>query len=379
MTTASRRLVRLITRLNIGGPARQALLLTRELTEWKTILAAGRPRPDEGELIDPSVPVRTVPLVRPINVASDARALSAVRSMLLAHRPHVVHTHMAKAGTIGRLAALSVRPRPALVHTYHGHVLEGYFRPTAQKVFIEVERALARRTDRLIAVSEHVRDELLELGIGRPEQYRVVALGLDLDRHRAEPKPGGLRRALGVDPETPLVGVVGRLVPIKDHELLLRAMDLVPGAHLAVVGDGQLRSSLEAFVTSRPGLRERVHFAGWWSDVPAVMADLDVVVLTSRNEGTPVSLIEAAACARPVVATDVGGVRSVVRDGVTGLVVPHGRPEPIADAISRLLEDPDLAASMGAEGRRASHGFDADRLVKDIRLLYNDLLQDRCR
>lgn len=367
--------VRLITRLNIGGPARQALLLTRALApEFDTVLGVGTPAPEEGELGDERVTVHRLPLVRPVSFATDARALLAVRQLLQATRPRVVHTHMAKAGTIGRVAAATIRPRPALVHTFHGHVLDGYFRPAVERAFVATERLLARRSDVLVAVSQEVRADLLERGIGTPEQVRVIPLGLDLGEHRTVSGPSGvLRSTLGIGADVPLVGTVGRLVPIKDHDTLLKAMTSLPDTHLAVVGDGELRSTLEARCRDL-GIAHRVHFTGWRLDVPEIMADLDVVALSSRNEGTPVSLIEAAACARAVVATDVGGVRTVVTDGETGLLVPAGDPPALAAALDRALGNVALRERMGAEGRVRSHRFDDERLVADIRSLYRELL-----
>jgi len=370
--------VRLITRLNIGGPARQALLLTRDLApEFSTTLAAGRPSATEGEMSDPAVAVRLLPFVRPLRPADDARALAATRRLLAETGARIVHTHMAKAGSVGRLAVMTgPRPRPRTVHTFHGHVLDGYFRPAVERAFIEVERRLARHTDVIVAVSEEIRDELLELRIGRASQYEVVPLGLDLTCFLAVAGPDGrLRERLGLAPDVPLVGAVGRLAPIKDLDTLLEATTMLEGVHLAVVGDGDERPRLEARVAAL-GLGGRVHFTGWVADVAGVMADLDVVVLTSRNEGTPVSLIEAAACARPVVATRVGGVPLVVEDGITGLLAPPSRPDVVAGLIARLLADPTARRSMGEAARRhVAHRFGQDRLVRDVRHLYEGLLE----
>lgn len=366
------RVARVITRLNIGGPARQALLLTEALRpEHQTLLLAGTPTESEGELASPGVDVVRVPLVRELAPATDARALAAVRRRLDAFAPDIVHSHMAKAGTIARLASLTLRPRPRTVHTFHGHVLEGYFGRAKQRAFLETERLLARRTDVLVAISEEVRDELLDLRIGRPSQYRLIRLGLDLSSHRAGVE-GRLRATLGLGPDVPLIGTVGRLVPIKDHAMLLDAMQSLPGVHLAVLGDGELRADLERR-TGALGLSDRVHFTGWWADVAAAMVDLDVVVLTSRNEGTPVALIEAAASGRPSVATDVGGVRTVVHHDRNGLVVPAGAPEPFAAAVRELLDDPARRARMGEAGREISRTFERDRLVEQIRSLYAEL------
>ncbi|MEA2931752.1 MAG: hypothetical protein QOI56_537 [Actinomycetota bacterium] len=371
--------VRLITRLNVGGPARQALLLTRGLEpEYATTLAAGRPGPAEGELLDDAVTVRHLPFTRPLRPADDARAMVAVRRLLAETGARIVHTHMAKAGTVGRLAVLGgPRPRPRTVHTFHGHVLDGYFRPAVERAFIEVERRLAGATDVLVAVSPEIRDELLELRIGRPSQYEVVPLGLDLSSFLAVAGPDGRFRAgLGVAPDVPLVGAVGRLVPIKDLTTLLEAMarPTLDGVHLAVVGDGDERPALEARAAAL-GVGDRVHFTGWATDVAGVMADLDVVVLTSRNEGTPVSLIEAAASGRPAVATRVGGVPLVVRDGATGWLAPPGRPDEVARLLRRLLDDPAARRTMGEAARvHVRERFSSERLLRDARVLYEGLL-----
>ena len=284
---------------------------------------------------------------------------------------------MAKAGVIGRLAAQTSDrdPLPRTVHTFHGHVLEGYFGKLSQRVFIEVERRLARHTDALIAVSKEVRDELLELGIGSPEQWHVVPLGFDLAPFAAiEDRSGVLRGELGLSDDVPLVGTLGRLTAVKDHGLLFDAMSLLPDAHLVVVGDGELRSELE-WRADQPRLKGRVHMLGWRRDIPSILADLDVVALTSRNEGTPVALIEALAASRPVVSTDVGGVSSVVRDGTDGLLVPSRLPSDVAAALARLLGDESLRRSFGQEGRqRAMVSFAKERLLADIRSLYRALL-----
>lgn len=371
-----RRVLRLITRLNVGGPARQALLLTRSLADdFPTRLAAGRPAPSEGELDDPAVEVTRVPLVRPLDPRRDAAAVRITRRLMNHDGVAIVHTHMAKAGAVGRIAARSLVRRPRAVHTFHGHVLDGYFAPGTEQAFIQTERWLARTTDVLVAISPEIRDALLDLSIGRPAQYHVVPLGLDLDPYLAVDGPVGTFRAdLGLGPEVPLVGVIGRLVPIKDHATLLLAIDQLPGVHLAVVGDGEMRASLEARVAEM-GLGGRVHFTGWRVDMPAVLADLDVVALTSRNEGTPVALIEALAAARPVVATEVGGVASVVRHEETGLLAAAGDHRRISEAITRLLADPPHARRLALAGREhVVHQFGARRLVEEIRALYEDLL-----
>lgn len=369
-------IVRAITRLNVGGPARQALLLSKELRpDFDTTLTAGKPEATEGELADPEVAMHRVSLVRRIHPQLDVKAFLGLRKLFGSIRPRLVHTHMAKAGALGRAAATTMRPRPKVVHTYHGHVFESYFGSLAEKTFLNIERALAKKTDVLVAISPEVKQSLLELGVGREEQYRTIPLGFDLSEHLdVDHSRGALRSKLGLRPETPLIGSVGRLVPIKDLATLLKAMTHVPDAHLAVLGDGEVRGELEGLAREL-GLGECVHFIGWFTDIPTAMSDMDLVVLSSLNEGTPVSLIEAAACAKPVVATDVGGVPYVVDHDRTGLLCPPRDPEALAAHIRTLMADRDRRRRMGDAGReKVRRLFHKDRLVRDIRELYSELL-----
>ena len=376
MQSSPASVLRLITRLNIGGPAIQALLLTRRLADTHpTILAAGAAPAEEGELADPRVSVVRVPLVRTLSPPTDLAAYRAVRRLIEASGVSLVHTHMAKAGIVGRVAALRTRRPVRTVHTFHGHVLEGYFSAPAQWSFIAVERWLAARTDALVAVSHEVRDSLLGMGIGSLERFHVIPLGFDLSPFLAvSGRSGALRAPLGIGEEIPLIGVVGRLAAIKDHATVLRAIARIPDAHLVILGDGDRRMETERAI-DRLGVSDRVHLMGWRLDIAACLADMDVVTLTSRNEGTPVSLIEASAASKPVVATDVGGVRSVVIDGETGFLVRVSDDEMLAARISQLLAEPELARRLGMAGREyVRNRFDQDRLVADIRTLYDSVI-----
>lgn len=369
------RVLRLITRLNIGGPAIQALMLTRDLADrFPTTLAAGREMYSEGEMTDDLVPIERVPFLREIDPIQDMRAFVRVRNLIDSVKPRIVHTHMAKAGAIGRLAAARSALDVRTVHTFHGHVLDGYFGKVKERAFISAERYLARRTDALIAVSPQVRDALLDLGIGRPEQWRVVPLGFDLEAFLGVTgRNGTLRQRIGIDASTPLIGTLGRLAPVKDHALLLEAVARIPDAHLAILGDGELRTSLEQ-QAMRSDLAGRVHFMGWERNVAGAIADMDVVATSSINEGTPVALIEALACARPVVSTSVGGVPFVVDDGETGLLLRDRSPATFAGLLTRLLQDEALRTRFGTEGRkRMSERFSKDRLIQNIARLYTEL------
>ena len=381
------RVLRVIARLNVGGPALHTTLLTDRLDprRYDARLVSGMEAPGEGNYL--ALHGRTCgdritvlpSLGREVRGAADVDALVRLIRLMRRVRPHVVHTHTAKAGTLGRVAARLARV-PVVVHTYHGHVLRGYFSRDRTRIFAGVERTLARWTDCLLAVSETVRPELLALGVGAPERFRVVPLGLDLTRfERVDAERGALLGELGLPAETPMVTIVARLVPIKAHEVFLRAARLVlethPTSRFLVVGDGERRAALEV-LTAELGLGAYVRFLGWRRDLERIYADSTVVALTSRNEGSPVSLIEAMAAGRPVVATRVGGVPDLVADGVTGRLVPPDDPAALADALAALLRDPERRRALGAAGRaRVVPAFAAARLVEDVDALYTELLR----
>ncbi len=378
----------MIARLNIGGPALHATLLTERLdpSRYESLLVAGTEAPAEGNYLTLRGKALERLLVLPalgreIRGGRDLTALGRLVSLMRRWRPHIVHTHTAKAGTLARLAARLTRV-PVVVHTYHGHVFQGYFSPARTRTFLAIERWLGARTDRLLAVSETVRADLLRLRIGTPGRLQVMPLGLDLARFLVcERGRGALRAELAVGPDVPLVGIVARLVPIKAHEVFLEAAAIVartiPDPRFVLVGDGERRAEILGLVR-RLGLDARVHLLGWRGDLDRVYADLDVVALTSKNEGSPVSLIEAMAAARPVVATRVGGVPDLVADGVTGCLVPVGDAGALAAAIGALLRDPPLRQAMGVAGRtRVAPAFAAERLVADMDRLYVTLLGEK--
>jgi glycosyltransferase involved in cell wall biosynthesis len=292
-----------------------------------------------------------------------------------------------KAGAVGRLATLlynrtAGRHAPArVVHTYHGHVLEGYFSPAKTNLFIQIERALARATDRIVAISPRIRAELLdEYRIGRPDKYRVVPLGFDLGGLSAidEAARARARNALQISEGAAVVTTVGRLTAIKNHALFLEASARIsranPSAIFLIAGDGELRRELEAAALSL-GIANRVRFLGWRRDLDTVYGATDVFMLTSRNEGTPVALIESLAAGVPVVSTDVGGVGDVVASDQFGFLTPSGNPDALAAAVSVLLPDPGRRRAMGKLGRTSiMERYGIDRLLDDIETLYRELL-----
>src|SRR5438552_11271066 len=379
------RVVRLFSRLNIGGPSVHVILLTAGLREkgYDTRLIVGREAPSEGNLLDVArekgiTPLQFPGLGREIRPFADLVALFQLYRAIRACRPAIVHTHTAKAAVLGRIAA-RLAGVPILVHTYHGHGLRGYFGPLKTALFRRLEAALNRITDVALTVSSALREDLAAMGVAPRDKIRVVPLGLDLARFTVPAARGVLRLACGAHGREALVGVVGRLVPITDVACFLQAAARVrakrPETRFALVGDGELRGALEA-LAAELGLGGQVSFLGWRKDLESVYADLDVVVNSSRNEGTPVALIEAMAAGRPVVATAVGGTVDLLGGGERGLLVPPADPEALAAGILETLGRPEDSARRAAAARDyvlAHHSV--DRLLRDIDELYRELLR----
>lgn len=386
------RVLRVIARLNIGGPAIQAITLTKRLESlgYATTLVRGREGPREGSMDDLAaelgVEPMLVPTLRRDPGPADLLALARLVWIMRARRPHIVHTHAAKAGTLGRLAALIAFPnrrtRPVLVHTFHGHSLTGYFSQRTEAVYKTIERLLARRTDTLIAVSQEVQDELVELGVAEPDRFEVVPLGFDLAPFAADTNSRArarrsIRDELAIPASATVVTLIARLVPIKRVDRFLAAALLLQDlkdTHFVVVGDGELSDSLRTR-SDAGALDGRLVWAGFRRDMPSICFASDIVALTSESEGTPVSLIEAHAAAVPVVATDVGGVRSVVQHGTSGWVIRPDDVEGFAAAIRELALDRGRARQFGVAGRdHVRDNFTLDRLQSDLDRLYTRLL-----
>lgn len=369
--------------MNLGGPAHHVALLSRglEARGYETLLVTGKAGAGEEEHTDlDGIRVRYLdrlgPEIRPLR---DLLALLDLVRVVRAFRPDIVETHTAKAGMLGRLAALLARRRrPIVIHTYHGHVLRGYFGPLKTGLFRSIERALGRISDRLIGVSAATVDELVELRVAARAKFAVVPLGLELDGFLALSPERDLsfREEIGAEPNEVLFTYTGRLVPIKRPELMLRALararESGVAARVAVVGDGVLHPQLESLARSL-GCAGAVDFVGYRRDLVRIAAGSDAALLTSDNEGTPVALIEAAAAARPAVATAVGGVPDIVVEGA-GLLAPAGDESAIAAAIARMANDPELRRTMGSRAREhVAERFAVSRLLDDIDLLYSRL------
>jgi len=386
------KVLRVIARLNVGGPALHVAYLTAGLAErgYDTTLVAGTLTRGEESMAavaeQRGVKVEVVEdLHRDIAPWRDARAIIRLARLIRRERPTILHTHTAKAGAVGRIAALlagGARP-PIVVHTFHGHVLRGYFNPFVTLGFRTLERWLATMTTALVAVSPEVRDDLVRLGVAPASKFAVIRLGIELgervgadDDARKE-----TRRMIGLAQDAFVIGWVGRMTAVKRTDDVVRTLrklvDRGVDAYLCLVGDGPDREHLERYAHEL-GVIKRCLFVGYQDDVSRYYNAFDVLILPSVNEGTPVSVIEALAAGRPAVATRVGGVPDVVRDGVDGFLVAPGDADALAERLAELAADPERRARMGAAGRaRVLERYAVARLVDDVDRLYRELLKDR--
>lgn len=383
------KVIRVIARLNVGGPAIHVILLTAGLDpeRYQSILVSGVEGPDEGNMHHLAAEKGVTPVIVPnlgreLSPLRDFRTLWQLYRLFKRERPAIVHTHTAKAGSVGRLAA-RMAGVPVIVHTFHGHVLDGYFGPAKSRFFQWMERMLAKTADRVIAVSECCRNDLLKYGIGDGDKNLHIPLGLELERfYHVPPEEGArVREEFGIPPDAFVTAMVARMVPIKRHELLLRAipavLDEFPNAWFMLVGDGELRRMLES-LAGELNIRHRCVFCGFRDDRERFYAAANLVALTSRNEGLPVTIIEALSAGRPVVTTRVGGAPELVRDGESGWVVEPENPAAIAEGIKKAAADPERTARMGFSAReRTYQQYSSTRLIHDIDRLYRELLERR--
>jgi glycosyltransferase involved in cell wall biosynthesis len=372
------RVLRIIARMNVGGPAWQVSVLTRGLnnSEFTSQLVCGEISEGEADFLalrDPNLEVtRVTSLGRGLSALDDVRAFLAIVRLIREFKPDVVHTHTAKAGTLGRIASVLMRV-PVRVHTFHGHVLHGYFSPAVTRIFVFIERVLARFTHGIVSVGSQVRDDLLAAKIGTFDKYRVIAPGVAKSE---VVDPVVARDSLGIAPDVHVLLFVGRLTEIKRPDRLLEAFSLVrakvPSAVLLFAGEGEL---FEKTKVDASHFGESVRFLGWRSDLALLFAATDVAVLSSDNEGMPVTLIEASMAGVPCITTDVGSAREVVLDGKTGFVVDTNAKS-LADAAIEILSNGELRDEMGNAARHHTESrFGVARLVQDHVDLYRLLLK----
>lgn len=413
------KILRIIARLNIGGPARNVVLLTKGFSTrqqifferdweedllarsnsiiWETVLVCGEVSEGEGDMmylasekgIDPVI---VKELGRELSVRNDWRAFWKIYRIICREKPDIVHTHTAKAGALGRAAVLlynarqvcskpkifsdklntqgSGSNRAAVVHTFHGHVLHSYFGKSKTRFFIWVEKVLALFTDRIISVSESLERELIEkFRIAPEKKFSVVELGFELDEL--------LKLPVKEESDCVNIGIVGRLARVKNHRMLFRVASRIKDSGLrikfVVVGDGELRQDLEDCARGL-GIEDIVEFKGWVRDLKEIYRELDIVTLTSLNEGTPVSIIEGMAAARPVVATEAGGVSDIVQDGRGGYLVKLNDDKGFLEKLLDLVRDAEKRKRFGREARElVKERFSKERLIGDMEALYTEV------
>lgn len=385
------RVLRIINRFNIGGPTYNAALLSRYLSDdYETLLVGGLPEEGEADSLYILNQYGVEPLLIPEmkrepNFSSDRKAYLRLKEIIKEFKPDIVHTHAAKAGALGRRAAMSCKV-PVIVHTFHGHVFHSYFGKVKTNVFKMIERRLAKGTSRIIAISDTQKRELCEIHrICPSEKTSVIPLGFDLQpfQNARLEKRQEQRDALGLDDEV-AIALIGRLVPVKNHDLLFDALlialpQLTRKVKVFIVGDGTERSHIESRAGEvnhlYPGT---VEMTSWIKDIASFNAAMDIICLTSLNEGTPVSLIEAQAGNVPVISTDVGGVRDIILDGETGYVVERNDASAFASKLVDLLENEKKRQFMSQNGWiHVKEKFSYQRLVVDMEKLYAELLNNK--
>lgn len=391
------RVLRILNRLAVGGPVLNACYLTKYMSpDFSTLLVVGEKEDHEksAEYLANQLGIQYVTvngMGRSIHPVSDYFAYRELKKLIKTFKPDIVHTHAAKPGALGRLAAFSEKV-PVIIHTFHGHVFHSYFNSAKSRFFINTERYLAKKSTAIIAISEQQRKELaLDFKIAPPAKFKVVPLGFDLDRFRngQEEKRAKFRREFHLADDEIAVGIIGRLVPVKNHYLFLKAIKYVfdhtgKKVKAFIIGDGETRKDLEnvcvevgmPFTTEHSAEHVKpLVFTSWRSDIDVINAGLDIICLTSFNEGTPVSLIEAQAANKPIVSTKVGGIADVVKEGETALLAEVSDSEQFSRHLLKLVEDDDLRERLGANSHEhVMMHFSYQRLVHDMSELYRELL-----
>jgi glycosyltransferase involved in cell wall biosynthesis len=395
-----KKVLRILNRFNVGGPTHNATYLTKFLSpQYETKLVGGKKLESEAAFeyllqendIDYTILEN---MNRSINPLKDFKAFIEIRNIIKDYKPDIVHTHASKSGALGRLAAISLKV-PIILHTFHGHVFHSYFGKLKTYIYILIERFLARKSSAIIAISELQKNELTrDFNICDSNKISVIPLGFDLEKFqiKCSEQRQNFRDEFLVNTDDICIGIIGRLTPIKNHDFFIRAIKktLVKTNYpvkFFIIGDGEekvnlMNLSYELGLTYSSETQKKpkalIHFTSWRSDMTKVYAGLDIVALTSLNEGTPVTLIEAQAANKPIVSTDVGGVRDILEEGVTGLLSPPNDIESFVNNLVNIIENKELRESMGSSGyTNVFKKFSYMRLVDDVRSLYESLIYDK--
>jgi glycosyltransferase involved in cell wall biosynthesis len=392
------KVLRIINRFNLGGPTYNAAYLSKFMApEFETLLYGGSIDKTEGDATFIVRDLGIEPLVIPemhrsLNILNDYKAYKKIKKIISGFKPDIVHTHASKAGALGRLAAYKLGV-PVILHTFHGHVFDKYFSNLSSSFYINTERYLAKKSTRIIALSENQKRELADkYKICPAEKIEIIPLGFDLDRfhENADTKRKEFRKKFNIRDDEIVVSIIGRLVPVKNHELFIQAIQEIlkkttKKIRVFIVGDGESKDKIidliresglsytEKVTESHQNL---VTFTSWIKDVDTVIAGTDIIAMTSLNEGTPVSLIEAQAGSRPVISTNVGGIENVVIPGVTALLSPNNDCKLFANNLLSVIESEELRAELSRNGwQNVKEKFHYMRLVNDTKNLYSRLLK----
>ncbi len=390
------KVLRIINRFNIGGPTYNAAYLSKYLdSDFETLLVGGQKdeSEDSSEFILTKLglePIIIPEMKREINFKNDRIAYNKIKQIIADFKPDIVHTHASKAGAIGRLAAKNMKV-PVIIHTFHGHVFHSYFGKVKTKIYKKIERYLAKQSNSIIAISAIQKEELSEIhNICTKDKISVVPLGFDLDRFKENKieKRIQFRNNWNISNDTISIGIVGRLVPIKDHHFFLAVakniqQQTTKKVRFFIIGDGELKQDLldycdEINITyslTEADNQKLITFTSWQKDIDIVNSGLDIIALTSKNEGTPVSLIEAQASGKPIVSTNVGGIENVVKVNETAFLSAVGDAKSFTKNLLNLIEDEELRAKMSKNGNHVFDQFHYKRLAKDVSNLYKALLE----
>ena len=401
LPTAMYKILRIHNRMIIGGPSHNVTLLSAYLSpEFETKLLVGKKDPTEKDATYIAeqlglVPIEITEMRRSILPFNDILAYFKVKKIIKNYKPDIVHTHASKSGAIGRLAAKSCKV-PLVVHTFHGHVFHSYFNHFMSNLIVHFERFLAKKTDAIIAISDSQRDELVNVyKIAPANKVFTIPLGFNLDKFSTDQTTKQIifRNKHGLDGTEFTIGIIGRIVPIKNHDMFLEVAAIVKqktkkNVRFLIIGDGELRPQIEkksvelgltySYFITNPKAKTDVMVTSWETEIDQVLAGLNMVLLTSNNEGTPVSLIEAQSARIPVVSTNVGGVEDVVIHGETGFITNVGDVQTFANYVLQLIEDENLCKKMGNAGYdNVIKRYSKQRLVGDMRNLYLSFLDKK--
>lgn len=383
------KVLRIINRFNIGGPTYNATFLTRYISkDFETLLIGGLPEEGEADslyILDQYdvKPVILSEMKRKPSFQSDRKAYLKIKEVIEEFKPDIVHTHASKAGALGRKAAHACKV-PVIVHTFHGHVFHSYFGKAKTFIFKSIERNLANKSTGIIAISEQQKAELSSIHkICPADKIKVIPLGFDLDKFRVnlESNRSETREKYNLSEDEVAVAIIGRLAPIKNHQLFLDVARNIlakgnKNVRFFIVGDGELNIKITEIANQiNAEFGRKIILTSWIKDVNAFNAGMDIICLTSNNEGTPVSLIEAQAANIPVVTTDVGGVKDIVWEGETGFIVPKGNVKAFEEKLTILIENKEIRQKMSQNGWEfVKEKFHYLRLVKDMETYYKELL-----